>query len=676
MLNKIFLHTSLQVEAVEAPEGPVMITGGPGSGKTSVLVARILNLLLQGARGDEMVVLTTTPEMVEVLAERISALPYLLERRTHLFSDEEHRQMARSIGGAQTVQVKTFEQCSCEILRDFSDDRTFTVWDDAEVVQVLAELARNPAGEETLKPRDLGRFIKWYSANKSRDPLNPRPSAPARAWLVLEQRYEREKRYQRALDRHDLVPLAAAALEKNSRHRAGWVSTRSRHIFVDCGQDLTWQEYLLLKGLTGPTRSVTVAADPNQRLSVRPSADPLEVFLLDHRDAQRHGMVQMFRRTRSMGNTLLSLMDHPAMTGITRQEIRPVAFENGAPPVVIQVDGPPMFMYSHVIDAVSEMNLEGVSRENLALIFPDHYSVGDLIVHLLFHRWPFVITGNLRTASNRRKGWDTTKQTDTVRILQLVRCLLNPRDWNAFSTAAGALPQLPGPLAGNDKEQLLAISRNQGTHLIDAARVHVGAVDRDSHAYQALRFVIDMWDAADRIRDRGPQRLCREVARVWTERTGVHLEEDSAWQETVALAESVLTAHGNDPGRQLAAFLDRLSPAFQPGGVAMSTTTPQGPALTLTTLERARGREWDAVFVIGSPGQLVPVDPGTAYDRREAEARQRRLCIAATRAKRRLVFVIYSRHGEGGDAAERLAGILGEGTEVRYASPQRPANGL
>ena len=137
---------------------------------------------------------------------------------------------------------------------------------------------------------------------------------------------------------------------------------------------------------------------------------------------------------------------------------------------------------------------------------------------------------------------------------------------------------------------------------------------------QALRFVIDMWDAADRIRDRGPQRLCREVARVWIERTGVHLEEDSAWQETVALAESVLTAHGNDPGRQLAAFLDRLSPAFQPGGVAMSTATPQGPALTLTTLERARGREWEAVFVIGSPGQLVPVDPETAYDRRKAEA--------------------------------------------------------
>ena len=66
-----------QAAAVQAIHGPVLVMAGPGSGKTRVLVDRVIRLLLDGAEPSKIMCLTFTKaaaaEMSNRLFERLSA---------------------------------------------------------------------------------------------------------------------------------------------------------------------------------------------------------------------------------------------------------------------------------------------------------------------------------------------------------------------------------------------------------------------------------------------------------------------------------------------------------------------------------------------------------------------------------------------------------------------------
>lgn len=65
--------SSNQLKAIETTEGPVLVTAGPGTGKTFTLVERILNLIKSGkAKPNEILVITFTKKAAKELLTRIS----------------------------------------------------------------------------------------------------------------------------------------------------------------------------------------------------------------------------------------------------------------------------------------------------------------------------------------------------------------------------------------------------------------------------------------------------------------------------------------------------------------------------------------------------------------------------------------------------------------------------
>ena len=92
-----------------------------------------------------------------------------------------------------------------------------------------------------------------------------------------------EKNWQNALSLEDLLVGAIRVLELDEGIRSRWMPG---HLLVDGFEDITPIQFRLLEQLTGsprlmtgPSRSLTVAADPNQRLTGAPDRSYFTEYL-------------------------------------------------------------------------------------------------------------------------------------------------------------------------------------------------------------------------------------------------------------------------------------------------------------------------------------------------------------------------------------------------------------
>lgn len=90
-----------QRQAAEAPEGPILVDAGPGTGKTRTLVGRILYLVRQGGAPNSILVLTFSNKAAEEIRDRVGkAIPE----------------------AAQSIRVETFHSLGLELLRKYGTE--------------------------------------------------------------------------------------------------------------------------------------------------------------------------------------------------------------------------------------------------------------------------------------------------------------------------------------------------------------------------------------------------------------------------------------------------------------------------------------------------------------------------------------------------------------------------
>ena len=193
MIRNIVPMGDPQEAAATAEVGPVYVTGGPGSGKTQVMVGRLAHLLLSGARADEIVVLTPNQETAAVFEERLALLTATLKGRQADGVAAPERQAEKhllTILEAEPIVVRSFPQYASELLRQMGDNYTYTVWDDGTVRRVISHLARSMHGDRVM-PQELDAFppLVWVDQTEAspRPADSPTPQGLARARAGLRQ---------------------------------------------------------------------------------------------------------------------------------------------------------------------------------------------------------------------------------------------------------------------------------------------------------------------------------------------------------------------------------------------------------------------------------------------------------------------------------------------------------
>jgi superfamily I DNA/RNA helicase/CRISPR/Cas system-associated exonuclease Cas4 (RecB family) len=243
-------------EHVAATDGPQLIVGGPGTGKTEFLVRRA-ETLIDGGHGSNLLVLTFSRRGAADLADRI------------------RKAVGRSM---PAVDVTTYHSFARRLLEAHADragwDRAPEVLPGPDQKRLVASLlaaeepARwSPTYRGLLETRTFADEVTDFVL-RCREQLIDASTLDDRAeWSGLAPflvRYDAALRSRSAVDYGTLLSEAATLLADDDVLTE--LDRQYRFVLVDEYQDTTHAQAVLLDRLTRSHRNITVAADPYQSI--------------------------------------------------------------------------------------------------------------------------------------------------------------------------------------------------------------------------------------------------------------------------------------------------------------------------------------------------------------------------------------------------------------------------
>ena len=278
-----------QQEAVLATEGALLILAGAGSGKTTVLIHRIANLLKYGCASDSDELPPGADEaMLRLLeqggpeAARFAALRPVEPWRilaitfTNKAAGELKERLSRMLGDqANDIWALTFHSACVRILRRDAQKlgfaENFTIYDTADsqslVKRILKELDLD---EKSFPPRTVLGEIS-YAKDAQLGPAAYKQFAAAssdyrrqKIALVYEE-YMRRLFAANAMDFDDLIYFTVKLLQEHEDARDYW-QRRFRYVLIDEYQDTNHLQYLLASTLAGGSGNICVVGDDDQSI--------------------------------------------------------------------------------------------------------------------------------------------------------------------------------------------------------------------------------------------------------------------------------------------------------------------------------------------------------------------------------------------------------------------------
>lgn len=285
----------MQKKAVFHTRGPLLVLAGAGSGKTTVLINRIANLIRygdgyhaaaapEGAGEAELLALAEyidepkpeNAETVRALCAVHPAKPWniLAITFTNKAAEELKTRLTRVLGDdAHDIWASTFHSACVRILRRDIDrlgfERSFTIYNNEEHLNIIKSIVREQNLDDKIyDPRSVANTI-----SRAKDELKT-PVRFARehesdyrltkiAQIYAE--YQRRLKEANALDFDDLI-LYTVALLANHEDIRTYYQNKFRYIMIDEYQDTNRAQDQLARLLTGPESNICVVGDDDQSI--------------------------------------------------------------------------------------------------------------------------------------------------------------------------------------------------------------------------------------------------------------------------------------------------------------------------------------------------------------------------------------------------------------------------
>ncbi len=279
----------MQRKAVMATEGPLLILAGAGSGKTTVLINRIANLLRYGIAGDtDELPANACEEDIAVMlsggeaARRIAALDPVEPWRilaitfTNKAADELKSRLEKMLGPkAADIWASTFHSACVRILRRDAErlgfPKSFTIYDTSDSLSLVKRILKDfEIDEKRYPPRMLlGEISRAKDAQLSPEQFYARAKATGDIRRVkiaeIYAEYSRRAFSAGAMDFDDLIYYTVKLLDEHDDVCEYW-QRRFKYVLIDEYQDTNKLQYLLASKLAGGWGNICVVGDDDQSI--------------------------------------------------------------------------------------------------------------------------------------------------------------------------------------------------------------------------------------------------------------------------------------------------------------------------------------------------------------------------------------------------------------------------
>ncbi|MCC6318982.1 MAG: ATP-dependent helicase [Gemmatimonadaceae bacterium] len=601
-----------QAAAATFGNGPLLIIAGAGTGKTRTLTYRVADLIRRGIPPERILLLTFTRRAAQDMLQRVERLVGSASRQVHggTFHATGHR-LLRRFGAAAGVPAD------------------FSIMDqgDAEDLMQLsrAHLGFADAKKKRFPKKESLHYI--YSRHVNTDlPIDGilRDEFPPfveylDAISAIFADYTDRKAARNLVDYDDLLLFWLAMLE-SSASLAARLAGLYDHILVDEYQDTNVLQARVLQGMARPHGNIAVVGDDAQSI-------------YSFRGASFRNILD-FPRTFD-GTTIVTLEENYRSTQpildatnalIARAEERFTKNlwtkrEGGERPWLVSIQDEQQ-QTRFVVERILELHEQGMPLGEMAVLIRAGYMSADLEIELTNRKIPFEKWGGL-------KFLEAAHVKD---VLAFLRVLENPRDEVSWYRI---LLLLPGIGDSTARETITAMA-DRGWDPRAFASVPVPPRARAAQA--ALGTLLGRLGLPDETEGS----VGRDIARIRTLYDDILREKYDRIEPRLSDLEQLQVIASGYPSR--ASFLSSLAlePPQATQDLGFGPSDDDTDALVISTVHSAKGKEWDAVFLIWAVDGWFPMSRSLGSDE-ELEEERRLMYVAMTRARNHLA-VTYPLH--------------------------------
>ena len=323
-----------QLEGALATEGPLLLLAGAGSGKTTVLIHRIANLLRYGRGSDSQEVPDfVTDEDLRFLrdyashpapaeeetarARRLCALEPAMPWQviaitfTNKAAGELKERLEREIGpDARDVWAATFHSACVRILRrdieKLGFPSAFTIYDTDDSLRVIKECLKElNMDDKSFPPRSV---LGYISRAKDEMLLATDYMEQVKGDFRLQKIANVYLSYQKklwaagALDFDDIIFHTVRLLQQHP-DVLDYYQRKFRYVLIDEYQDTNHMQYLLAALLAGGYKNICVVGDDDQSI-YRFRGATIENILSFEQEYKNARVIRLEQNYRSTGNIL------------------------------------------------------------------------------------------------------------------------------------------------------------------------------------------------------------------------------------------------------------------------------------------------------------------------------------------------------------------------------------
>ncbi len=588
-------------------DGPLLIIAGAGTGKTRTLVYRVAHLLARGARPDRILLLTFTRRAAQEMLARAERL----------------------VGGASArVHGGTFHATAHRLLRLYGPSagvaKDFTILDQGDAEDLMG-IARASLGFGQKKSRFPKKetLHQIYSRHVNTeiavdDILSdelPQFADEREAIIRIFADYTHRKAERNLVDYDDLLLFWAGMLAHDELGTR--IAGLYDHVLVDEYQDTNLLQARILQGMCRTHRNITVVGDDAQSIYSFRGATIRNIldFPKQFSGATVVTLEENYRSTQPILDVTNALISRASERYTKNLRTRRTGGER--PWLVAARDEHEQTSY--VVDRVLELHEEGLALRDMAVLFRAGYMSAELEIELTNRKIPFEKWGGL-------KFLEAAHVKD---VLAFLRLLENPRDEVSWTRV---LLLLPGIGEASARSAMEALTRS-GWDPDVLAQWTPPARARDAH-----RRLVKLLDDLRHVAPDETRAVGAEIALLRRLYDDIVRDSYDHPEPRLADLDQLEIIAGKFPSR--GAFLSEL--ALEPPSATQDLSAgsdTEDDALILSTAHSAKGREWDAVFVIWAVDGWFPSSRALRSDE-ETEEERRLMYVALTRARDHL-FAVY-----------------------------------